>query len=54
MALITCPTCNSEEISGKPQADGRLLIHCEDCGNEWLRGETRRDPARPAVQSIDS
>jgi hypothetical protein len=54
MALITCPTCNSEEISGKPQPDGRLLIHCEDCGNEWLRGETRRDPARPAVQSIDS
>jgi hypothetical protein len=54
MALITCPTCKSEEISGKPQPDGRLLIHCEDCGNEWLRGETRRDPARPAVQSIDS
>ncbi|MCW2534684.1 MAG: uncharacterized protein JWQ26_383, partial [Modestobacter sp.] len=54
MALITCPTCNSEEITGKPQPDGRLLIHCEDCGNEWLRGESRRDPARPAVQSIDS
>lgn len=54
MALITCPTCSSEEISGTPQPDGRLLIHCDDCGNEWLRGETRRDPARPAVQSVDS
>lgn len=54
LALITCPTCNSEEISGKPQPDGRLLIHCDDCGAEWLRGETRRDPARPAVQSFDS
>jgi hypothetical protein len=54
MALITCPSCNSEDISGKPQPDGRLLIHCDDCGNEWLRGETRRDPARPAVRSIDS
>ena len=54
MALITCPTCSSEDISGKPQADGRLLIHCDSCGNEWLRGETRRDPARPAVRSIDS
>src|SRR5688572_29641178 len=54
MALITCPTCSSEEISGKPQPDGRLLVLCDDCGNEWLRGETRRDPARPAVRSIDS
>jgi hypothetical protein len=54
MALITCPTCSSEDISGKPQPDGRLLIHCDSCGNEWLRGETRRDPARPAVRSIDS
>ena len=54
LALITCPTCSSEEISGKPQPDGRLLIHCDDCGAEWLRGETRRDPARPAVQSVDS
>jgi hypothetical protein len=54
MALITCPTCSSEDISGKPQPDGRLLIHCDDCGNEWLRGETRRDPARPAVRSIDT
>jgi hypothetical protein len=54
MALITCPTCSSDDISGKPQPDGRLLIHCDACGNEWLRGETRRDPARPAVQTIDS
>jgi hypothetical protein len=54
MALITCPTCSSEEISGKPQPDGRLLVLCDDCGHEWLRGETRRDPARPAVRSIDS
>ena len=54
MALITCPSCSSEDISGKPQPDGRLLIHCDDCGNEWLRGETRRDPARPAVRSIDT
>lgn len=54
MALITCPSCSSEEITGKPQADGRLLIHCDDCGHEWLRGETRRDPTRPAVRSVDS
>ena len=54
MALITCPTCSSEEISGKPQPDGRLLIHCDDCGAEWLRGEARRDPARPAVQTAES
>jgi hypothetical protein len=54
MALIACPKCNSEDINGKPQPDSRLLIHCNDCGNEWLRGEARRDPARPAVQTIDS
>jgi len=54
MPLITCPTCSSEDIGGQPQPDGRLLIHCDSCGNEWLRGETRRDPARPAVRSIDS
>jgi hypothetical protein len=54
MPLITCPSCSSEEITGKPQADGRLLIHCDDCGHEWLRGETRRDPTRPAVRSLDS
>ncbi len=54
MALIACPKCNSEDINGTPQPDSRLLIHCEDCGHEWLRGEARRDPGRPAVRSIDS
>jgi hypothetical protein len=54
MPLIACPKCNSEDINGTPQADSRLLIHCEDCGHEWLRGEARRDPGRPAVQTIDS
>ncbi|WP_324273612.1 hypothetical protein [Blastococcus brunescens] len=54
MPLIACPKCNSEDINGTPQADSRLLIHCEDCGHEWLRGEARRDPSRPAVQTIDS
>ncbi|SFE53977.1 hypothetical protein [Blastococcus tunisiensis] len=54
MPLIVCPKCNSEEINGTPQADSRLLIHCDDCGNEWLRGEARRDPGRPAVRTIDS
>jgi hypothetical protein len=54
MALIACPKCNSEDINGTPQADSRLLIHCEDCGHEWLRGEARRDPGRPAVRTIDS
>jgi hypothetical protein len=54
MALISCPKCNSEDINGTPQADSRLLIHCNDCGTEWLRGEARRDPGRPAVQTIDS
>jgi hypothetical protein len=54
MALIACPKCNSEDINGTPQADSRLLIHCNDCGTEWLRGEARRDPSRPAVQTIDS
>jgi hypothetical protein len=54
MALIACPTCNSEDINGTPQANSRLLIHCNDCGTEWLRGEARRDPGRPAVQTIDS
>jgi len=54
MALIACPKCNSEDITGTPQADSRLLIHCNDCGTEWLRGEVRRDPGRPAVQTIDS
>jgi hypothetical protein len=54
MALIACPKCNSEDINGTPQADSRLLIHCEDCGHEWLRGEARRDSSRPAVQTIDS
>jgi len=54
MALIACPTCHSEDINGTPQADSRLLIHCNDCGTEWLRGEARRDPSRPAVQTFDS
>ncbi|MCZ2859961.1 hypothetical protein [Blastococcus sp. VKM Ac-2987] len=54
MALIACPNCSSEDINGTPQADSRLLIHCNDCGTEWLRGEVRRDPGRPAVQTIDS
>jgi hypothetical protein len=54
MALIACPKCNSEDITGTPQADSRLLIHCANCGHEWLRGEARRDPGRPAVRTIDS
>jgi hypothetical protein len=54
LALITCPTCSSEDINGTPQPDSRLLIHCNECGHEWLRGEARRDPARPAVRTIDS
>src|SRR5215210_1453711 len=54
MALIACPNCSSENINGTPQADSRLLIHCNDCGHEWLRGEARRDPGRPAVRTIDS
>jgi hypothetical protein len=54
MALIACPNCNSEDITGTPQADSRLLITCAACGHEWLRGEARRDPGRPAVQTIDS
>jgi hypothetical protein len=54
LALITCPTCSSEDIDGTPQPDSRLLIHCNACGHEWLRGEARRDPARPAVQTADS
>jgi hypothetical protein len=54
MALIDCPKCKSEDINGTPQADSRLLIHCNDCGHEWLRGEARRDPGRPAVRTIDS
>jgi Zn ribbon nucleic-acid-binding protein len=54
MALIACPKCNSEDITGTPQADSRLLITCANCGHEWLRGEARRDPGRPAVRTIDS
>lgn len=54
MALIACPACTSEDINGTPQPDSRLLIHCNDCGHEWLRGEARRDPSRPAVRTIDS
>jgi hypothetical protein len=54
LALITCPTCSSDDIDGTPQPDSRLLIHCNACGHEWLRGEARRDPARPAVQTAES
>ncbi|MCW2698903.1 MAG: uncharacterized protein JWQ45_438 [Blastococcus sp.] len=54
MALIACPKCKSEDINGTPQVDSRLLIHCNSCGHEWLRGEARRDPSRPAVRTIDS
>jgi hypothetical protein len=54
LALINCPACSSEDINGTPQPDSRLLIHCNDCGHEWLRGEARRDPARPAVQTSES
>ena len=32
----------------------KYQYRCDDCGAEWLRGETRRDPARTAVQSFDS
>jgi hypothetical protein len=52
--LITCPTCSSDDIDGTPQPDSRLLVHCNACGHEWLRGEARRDPARAAVQTSDS
>jgi hypothetical protein len=54
MPLIDCPKCKSEDINGTPQPDSRLLIHCNVCGHEWLRGEARRDPSRPAVRTIDS
>src|SRR4051794_28948889 len=54
MALIACPTCNSEDINGIAQPDSRLLIHCNACGTEWLRGEARRDPSRPAVQTFET
>jgi len=54
LALIACPECSSEDITGTPQPDSRLLIHCADCGHEWLRGEARRDPARPHVRSVDT
>lgn len=54
MALIACPKCQSEDITGTAQPDSQILIHCADCGHEWLRGEARRDPGRPAVQTIDS
>jgi hypothetical protein len=54
LALITCPVCSSEDIDGTPQPDSRLLVHCTACGHEWLRGEARRDPTRPAVQTLDS
>src|SRR4051812_45836607 len=54
LPLITCPSCGSEEITGTPQPDSRLLIHCADCGHEWLRGDARRDPARPAVRTAES
>jgi predicted Zn-ribbon and HTH transcriptional regulator len=47
MALIACPKCHSEDINGTPQADSRLLIHCNQCGSVWLRCEARRDPGRP-------
>lgn len=54
MATIDCPKCHSEDITGTPQADSRLLITCANCGHQWVRGEARRDPSRPAVQTIDS
>jgi len=54
LALITCPSCSSDDIDGTPQPDSRLLIHCNNCGHEWLRGDARRDPARPAVQTAES
>lgn len=54
MALITCPECSSEDITGTPQPDSRLLIHCASCGCEWLRGEARRDPARPHARTAET
>ena len=54
MALIDCPKCKSEDINGIAQPDSRLLIHCNECGHEWLRGEARRDPSRPAVQTFET
>ncbi|MPQ96595.1 hypothetical protein GB931_01390 [Modestobacter sp. I12A-02628] len=54
MALITCPTCDSEDIRGVARPDGQRLIACESCGHEWLRGEVRRSSARPALRTVDT
>src|SRR5690349_24208669 len=54
MALTACPNRNREDTTGTPQPNSRRLTPCAHCGHEWLRGEARRDPGRPAVQTIDS
>ena len=47
MALIACPKCNSEDINGTPQADSRLLIHCNDCGTSGCAARPGATPAGP-------
>ena len=54
MALITCPSCASEEIRGVARPDGQRLIVCADCGHEWLRGEIRQSSSRPALRTVDT
>ena len=54
MALITCPNCDSEEITGVARPDGQRAILCETCGHEWLRGEVRPSANRPALRSVDA
>jgi transposase-like protein len=42
MALPRCPKCGSYELDLlKDLDDGRKHLKCDDCGEDWLRGEER-------------
>lgn len=39
---IACPACQSSDLSGVLEGDGRIQTVCEACGHEWMRGEAKK------------
>lgn len=52
MALVTCPTCASDEDIHVDEklGDGRLRVRCGECGTGWVHGQ----PAVPAPKAMSS
>jgi DNA-directed RNA polymerase subunit RPC12/RpoP len=37
MDEIRCPGCGTEDIHGRPGAEGTITLSCDECGTEWTR-----------------